>query len=97
MIEVKQFADGISIKGHARYAKEGPDIVCAAVSILVQNLVQSIEELTTDKIEYSISPGSVDIKFRNLSERAQVLLDSFFVGIKMIADEYPANVRLSKH
>ena len=85
------------MKGHAHYAEPGKDIVCAGVSTLVQTLIQSIEELTADKIQYSMQPGTVDIKFRDLSEHAQLLVDSFFVGIDMIASEYPDNVKLTKH
>ena len=97
MIEVIAANDGISVKGHAHYAEPGKDIVCAGVSALVQTLIQSIEELTADKIKYSMSPGTVDIKFRNLSEQSLVLVDSFFIGITMIANDYPENVRLTKH
>ena len=97
MIEVVAADDGITIKGHAHYAEPGKDIVCAGVSALVQTLIQSIEELTADKIKYSMSPGTVDIKFRNLSEQSLVLVDSFFIGITMIANDYPENVRLTKH
>lgn len=97
MIEVTSTNDGISVKGHAHYAEPGKDIVCAGVSALVQTLIQSIEELTADKIKYSMSPGTVDIKFRNLSEQSLVLVDSFFIGITMIANDYPENVRLTKH
>lgn len=97
MIEINRNKDGISMRGHAQYAEIGKDIVCAGVSALVQTLIQSIEELTTDKIKYDMSPGRVDIYFGNLSERAQLLVDSFFVGVEMIASEYPDNVKLTKH
>ena len=96
MIEVKRRNDGVSITGHADYAEPGKDIVCAGVSVLVQTLIQSIEELTADKIQYAISPGKVDIKHGKLSEQAQALMASFFIGIQMIADEYPANVRVAQ-
>ena len=33
-------------KGHAGYAEEGQDIICAAVSALVINTVNSLEQLT---------------------------------------------------
>jgi uncharacterized protein YsxB (DUF464 family) len=84
------------MSGHAQYAEIGKDIVCAGVSALVQTLIQSIEELTADKIQYVMSPGTVDIKFGSLSEHAQVLVDSFFVGLRLIADEYPENVAILK-
>ena len=94
MIEVNRHDGGISVKGHAGYAEPGKDIVCAAVSILVQNLIQSIEELTPDKIKYSIQPGRVCIEYRNLSEKAKSLFDSFFIGIRMVIEDYPENVRM---
>lgn len=97
MITIIRYDKGISLKGHANYAERGKDIVCAGISTLVQSLIQSIEELTTDTIQYSMSPGTVDIKHGNLSEQAQLLMDSFFVGVNLIADEYPENVRVTKH
>ena len=97
MIKVIRTESGITMSGHAHYAEPGKDIVCAGVSALVQTLIQSIEELTADKIQYVMSPGTVDIKFRDLSEQAQLLVNSFFVGLQMIADEYPDNVQLTKH
>lgn len=94
MIEVSVRQDGIKMSGHANYAKEGQDIVCAGVSTLVQTLIASIENLTKDKIEYDISPGRVDIKYGDLSEKSRALVDSFFIGVSMIADGYPENVRI---
>ena len=62
--------------------------------MLIQTLVQSVEDLTEDKIKYSMSPGRVDIEYGDLSERAHTLVDSFFVGVNMIADFYPNHVRI---
>lgn len=94
MIEVTSNENGLSIKGHAHYAEPGKDIVCAGVSTLAQTLVASILGMTTDEIQYDMQPGSVEIKYRNLSEAAQLLVDSFFVGINLIANAYPENVRI---
>lgn len=94
MIVVSVRKDEIKVSGHANYAEEGKDVVCAGVTALTQTLVKSIEDLTEDKIEYDISPGRADIKYGNLSEKAKTLVDSFFIGICMIADEFPDNVRI---
>lgn len=94
MIEVKIRPDEITLFGHANYAVAGQDIVCAGATALVQTLIRSIEDLTRDEIEYKVSPGWVDIQYGNLSEKARTLVDSFFVGICMIADEYPDCVRI---
>lgn len=95
MILIDRGERTINIDGHANYAEPGKDIVCAAVSTLAQTLIASIEELTEDKIEYRISPGRVDINYRDLSERARLLVDSFFVGVNLIASEYPDNISIA--
>lgn len=105
MTTITRTADGITITGHAGYAKAGQDIVCAGISTLAQTLIASIEELTEDKITYNavqaddivcLSPGKVDIKHGNLSEQAQLLVNSFFVGVEMIADIYPEYVQIAQ-
>lgn len=97
MIEVQRRKDGIEITGHAHYAPHGQDIVCAAVSTLAQNLIASIEALTVDEIEYVIQSGTIVINHGNLSEAAWLLVDSFFVGCRLVADSYPDNVKVTKH
>lgn len=94
MIVVKIRENSLIIDGHAGYEEKGKDIVCAGVTALTQTLVKSIEDLTEDKIEYDISPGRADIKYGNLSEKAKTLVDSFFIGICMIAEEFPEYVRI---
>ena len=98
MIEIIHKEGCITIDGHAGYAPAGQDIVCAAVSALVATFLASVEELTIDKIEATVNKqGQIQtIQYRNLSAQGQVLLDSFFVGIRMIADSYPANVRIAQ-
>ena len=94
MIAVSVRKDGIYIVGHANYAEYGKDIVCAGVTALMRTLVKSIEDLTEDKIEYNAEPGRAYVKFKNLSDRGKDLVDSFFIGVCMIADEFPDHVRI---
>lgn len=95
MIEVRVRKNGITVAGHAGYAPAGKDIVCAGVTALTQTLIKSIEDLSIDEIKYNISPGWVDIHYGNLSELSRNLVDSFFIGILQIADEYPDYVRIA--
>lgn len=94
MIEVSVWKDGITVSGHAGYAEAGKDIVCAGVTSLVQGLIRSIEDLTSDQIQYDITPGRADIYFRNLSEAGELLVDSFFLGICGIAQDFPEHVKI---
>lgn len=94
MIVVCVRKDGITVNGHAGYAETGKDIVCAGMTALTQTLVRSMQGLTKDKIEYEVSPGRADIHYGNLSEEGRLLVDSFFIGVCLIADEFPEYVRI---
>ncbi len=94
MIEIHVTQDGLTVEGHARYAEWGKDIVCAGVTALFQSLVKSILSLTNDKIEYCLRPGASKIVYRSLSEKSRVLIDSFFIGISMISEEFPEYVKI---
>ena len=94
MIAVSVRKDGIKIHGHAGCAEAGKDIVCAGVTALTQTLIRSIQGLTRDEIEYEVSPGRADIHYRDLSEEGRLLVDSFFIGVCLIADDFPEYVRI---
>ena len=95
MIEVGLRKDGIMISGHAGYAPTGSDIVCAGVTALTQELIRSMEGLTDDLIETDIGSGMASIQYGDLSEKGRLLIDSFFIGICMIAEEFPDYVRIT--
>lgn len=82
---------GVQLEGHAEYGKRGRDIVCSAVSILYINLVNSLESFTNDEKELN---GSKKINFQNVilknmpSREAELLLQSFMLGITTIEQEY---------
>lgn len=88
MIVVRVTTTGLTVDGHAEYAKTGNDIVCAAVSALVQGLIHSLSALTNDQIRYRVATGHVDIEYRNLSERGKLLVDSFFIAVSDIQVTY---------
>lgn len=94
MIEVCSRSGEIEIIGHAGAGPPGHDLVCAAVSTLVQTLVNSLEELTYDKVKSEIQPGRAVIQYRNLSAHGQWLVDSFFVGVRGVAESHPDCIRI---
>ena len=94
MIVITRSERGFTIDGHAGYAPRGQDIVCAAVSTLVAAFCLSVEQLTHDEIKADFKPAHAVVEYGNLSESGQLLVSSFFVGAKMIAEEYPNNVKI---
>lgn len=94
MIVIRVREDGVTVSGHAGYAVAGKDIICAGVTSLTQTLIKSLNDLTEDKIEGEMSSGRADIKYRDLSKEGKLLVDSFFLGICLIADDFPEHIKL---
>ena len=88
MIVVHVAPGVVTVDGHAGYAEKGNDIICASVSMLAQNLINSVEALTEDKIECHMWDGHMDITYRDLSEQGKLLIDSFFVGVCALSNTY---------
>lgn len=78
---------GIRCEGHAGFAKFGKDIVCAAVSALVINTINSVEELTDDKFTGESNEKKGYILFvlaDSCSSEAKLLMRSLELGIREI-------------
>lgn len=78
MIVITITKNGLTVDGHAGYAKTGNDIICAAVSALAQGLIHSLIALTDDKISYHVADECIDINYKDLSVRERKSPDRFF-------------------
>lgn len=102
MIEVRVQRDGtglirgMKVTGHAGYAPHGKDIVCAAVSALVQTAVHGIEYRFGLKIDARVEKGDVYLRLPpNLGEvqdRVQDVLEVTVLGLKGISNQYGEHV-----
>ena len=82
---------GFDFKGHAGYAESGHDIVCAAVSALVFNTVNSIQEFTDSEFDIDMDEkkGHIYFKVKGIpDEKTQLLLNSLKLGIGDILKSY---------
>ena len=93
MITVRIFKDsdgsvrGFRASGHAGLAQSGRDVVCAAVSVLLQNTVNSIETFTQDEISYSADEGFLEFLISGkVSDESSLLLNSMVLGLESIEE-----------
>ena len=87
--------DSFTCMGHAGYAKFAwagqKDVVCSAISAIVINTINSLEELTDAKMEISSNDatGFIQCKFVNpLTEQQILLMDSMILGLQKIQEQY---------
>lgn len=78
------------IDGHAGYAEAGEDIVCAAVSALVINAINSIEQFTEDAFTCDCQDGMVKSwEFTaDVSKETGLLMDSLMLGLAGVQKSY---------
>lgn len=94
MTKVKLFKSNnipkrLLVSGHSGYASEGEDIVCAGISALTINFVNSIEQLTDDKFNLNTDDGVIDFEFIDIpSKQSSLLLDSLLLGLNNIKNDY---------
>ena len=83
----------ITVSGHAGYADKGHDIVCAAVSVLVNTLVESMEEVTRGQLDCIQRDGFTHMVYWPwFDDGVQVLIRAFFIGVGGVAEAYPGYV-----
>ena len=82
---------GFDFEGHAGYDRAGRDIVCASVSALVLNTLNSIEKLTKSEFTCEMDKEKGRISFRlkdRGDEKTELLLKSLKLGIGEIRKNY---------
>ena len=82
---------GFTCMGHSGFGLSGSDIVCASISILVINTINSIEELAKEKIvtENNENEGFIECHFPDqINDKTKLLMDSMVMGLKEIEKNY---------
>ena len=82
----------ITAGGHALYDEPGSDIVCAAVSALMINTANSLEQFTDDDLVIEEDPengGYLSIALEGeISDEADLLMRSLLLGLESIQQNY---------
>lgn len=82
----------LDVDGHAGFAEYGTDIVCAGVSALGQSLLFALERRGLC-IAYGIGPGGLHVTAQR-TEDSWPMFEMCRVGIYMLSEKYPDNVRV---
>ncbi len=91
--------EGFDCTGHARYADVGQDIVCAGVSALVINTINSVENLTENMAEAQSDEETGEIRFHFEGQpdaSGKLLMDSLVLGLEGIQANYGNNYLVLK-
>ncbi|MCI9419171.1 MAG: ribosomal-processing cysteine protease Prp [Eubacterium sp.] len=82
---------GFYVSGHAGFSPCGTDVVCAGISVLVFNCINSIEQFSKTRFDLiqNETDGIIDFSCKEpLDDKANLLLRSMFLGVQGIQDTY---------
>lgn len=87
MIKVLITPHKIQVTGHANTAPYGSDIVCAAVSVLTQTLIEGLKHIAYMTLYERVAPGNVCIEWQETTDTGKALIDTWYLGMISIADD----------
>jgi uncharacterized protein YsxB (DUF464 family) len=90
----------LTVSGHAGWSEAGQDIVCAAVSALTLNVVNSCHGLLGIALPVKARNGFLDLEVpedlpEEVSDKVQLLLESCVFGLWQTAERYHHHVTIS--
>ena len=88
---------GFDVRGHAGFSRRGNDIVCAAISMLATNTINSIEKYTDLAIKYESDTRRTRIRFvikDTPNHDSELLFDSMILGLSELEKNYKKYVTL---
>ena len=98
MIEVIYYRsfNRVTVKGHAKSAEPGHDLVCASASMLAYTLAANVVNMAGSgqvrEPVKNLKEGNTEISCkprRNLKATVTLVFDSLCVGFEMLASRYP--------
>ncbi len=87
----KKSYSGFKCFGHAGYDEYSKDIVCASISVLVINTINSIEKFTSDSLNVTTDEksGLITCKFvGDVSSDTILLMNAMILGLTEIKKQY---------
>ncbi len=82
---------GFVCQGHAGYADQGEDIVCAGISALVITVINALDAYTDEQFTTRTNEetGLISVRFReSVGHDAQLLIKTLVLGLEGIQSTY---------
>lgn len=103
MITVRLFHENgrvvrVQTAGHSGLAQSGNDVLCAAVSTLVQTAYLALSDITGSELEYARESGRFcfDVPSGRFAHDADVVIRAMYLGLKDLSSGYPQNLKLEE-
>ncbi len=102
IIENEKGINYIKCSGHTGYAEYGSDIVCAAVSSIVQTAMLGVEHYSDNQAEVVIDEDKALFELKlpvtldnQVYSNCQIILNTMKMGLMDLAENYNQHIKLN--
>jgi len=87
----------IIIKDHTNYAEKGQDIVCSAISAIINGTINFLQLHYKNDCKISYLPAEISIYPPNNNSDCQLCLKLMLYQLKNIANSYPNYLKITRN
>ena len=89
------------LDGHTDFAEQGEDIVCAAVSALATATLNGLTDVVKIKVGFEVREAYIECVLPDEissaeRERANVLLETFYLSLKDLGNQYEQYITITE-
>ena len=93
MIEITMKPTGVTIKGHSNKNKQDHELVCCAVSTVVQSFALVFGSLSDKPLSYSITSGDSYLDWGNAADdTGYTFVEALYIVLAKLASDYPDHI-----
>ena len=85
---------GFEISGHAMFAENGRDVVCAAVSSAAYMAANTITDVIGADAVAKAGEASMSVKLNQPDEQAENVLKGLEIHLTELSKQYPQNIKI---
>jgi|GEM_PF-1890818 hypothetical protein len=94
IIRIDETSHRVVAQGHALFAPKGSDVVCAAVSIVLQSWVVGCRILCKQDVSVVQREGVWEASLADAREEAILLWKNMILTLDILSRQYPENIQL---
>ena len=84
-----------SIEGHAGYAENGQDIVCAGVTSAVMTVLNGITECAFIPADVEVSDNEIVLNLAKRTNEADLFLSALKLQLELIEEQYSGTINIT--
>ena len=85
---------GFEISGHAFFAENGRDVVCASVSSAALMAANTVTDVICANAEAKADDGKMSLMLRESNEQCDAVLKGLELHLTELSKQYPQNIKV---